>query len=507
MSVFSRFFPAFCVLVVISATSFQTTCGEEVQAEQAAYEPTTTLDPKIPVEQLRVLVKPLTKAELEIESDAWFELLRRKAKQIAAAQLGVKKTNEALASKDSEEAQAVLDEAAAVEQKATQEAEQAEVELAKKAKQNLGVEESGETPTPDNDVAAETPRDTNGNVAEVASEKKEDLLGSINELQDERTMLADRLEIVLTSLEEKGGEVEQYRDYMRAVAGIDLDANDASATLAAITGWLSSKEGGQRWAWNLGKFLLILLVSYLAAKLIASITNWLLERKIRMSQLAEKLISRTIKNIVMLIGFAIALTALQVDITPILAAIGAAGFIIGFALQGTLSNFASGLMILVNRPFDEGDVVTAGGVTGLIHEMNLVSTTFRTFDNQTIHVPNNEIWGNVITNITANDQRRVDMEFGIGYDDDFEQAEQIIREVVEQHELVLDDPEPQVMLHELGDSSVNIVCRPWSKTSDWWTVKTDVTRRVKQRFDEAGITIPYPQTDIHVYQHDKAVAS
>ena len=191
---------------------------------------------------------------------------------------------------------------------------------------------------------------------------------------------------------------------------------------------------------------------------------------------------------------------MEIDVTPILAAIGAAGFIVGFALQGTLSNFASGLMILINRPFDVGDVVTAGGVTGTIREMNLVSTTFRTFDNQTIHVPNNEIWGNVITNITANHLRRVDMEFGIGYDDDFEEAERIIREIVEEHELVLDEPEPMVTVHELGDSAVKIVCRPWAKTSDWWTVKTDVTRRVKQRFDEAGISIPYPQTDIHVYE-------
>jgi small conductance mechanosensitive channel len=203
----------------------------------------------------------------------------------------------------------------------------------------------------------------------------------------------------------------------------------------------------------------------------------------------------------MLIGFAIALTALEIDITPILAAIGAAGFIIGFALQGTLSNFASGLMILINRPFDEGDVVEAGGVTGTVKAMNLVSTTFRTFDNQTIHVPNNSIWGSVITNITANDTRRVDMQFGIGYEDDFEEAERIIRDVVDSHELVLKDPEPAVVLHELADSCVNIVCRPWVNTSDYWKVKTEVTRRVKQRFDEAGISIPFPQRDVHVYQH------
>ncbi len=183
----------------------------------------------------------------------------------------------------------------------------------------------------------------------------------------------------------------------------------------------------------MGLFFLILLITYLTAKIVAGIVNWLLERKLKLSQLAENLISRMIKNVIMLIGFAIALTALEIDITPILAAIGAAGFIIGFALQGTLSNFASGLMILINRPFDEGDVVEA-------------------------------------------------------------------------HELVLMDPEPAVVLHELADSCVNIVCRPWVKTADYWTVKTEVTRRVKQRFDRAGISIPYPQRDVHVYQHAVAAS-
>ena len=118
-------------------------------------------------------------------------------------------------------------------------------------------------------------------------------------------------------------------------------------------------------------------------------------------------------------------------------------------------------------------------------------------DNQAIYVPNNEIWNNVIINITANHTRRVDLEFGISYDDNFERAEQIIRQIVEQHKLVLKMPEPEVVTHYLADSSVNIVCRPWARTEDWWQVKTDVTREVKRRFDEAGISIPFPQREVH----------
>ncbi|KAA5539069.1 mechanosensitive ion channel family protein [Roseiconus nitratireducens] len=501
--------------------------GEEASAAGAAdqdakdppYEPITTVNPQIPPDQLEILVKPLTKSELQGEADAWLELLRKKAKQIAAAQLAVKKTNEAMDAGDGRAAEAAMKAADAVQKKAEAEAEATEKEMSEKAQKQLGLDEAPPTPGDDSadqedasgdedaagettgEAAGDTEGDAQGGMGAAASAKKEQLLADVSELQDQRTAIADRLEVVLYSLELKGGDVEEYRNYAVAVSGIDLDATDASATWAAITGWLASKEGGQRWLWNIALFLLILLITWIAARVIAAVVNWLLERKVKLSTLAEKLISRTIKDVIMLIGFAIALTALEIDITPILAAIGAAGFIIGFALQGTLSNFASGLMILINRPFDEGDVVNAGGVTGTVNQMNLVSTTFRTFDNQTIHVPNNEIWGSVITNITANDNRRVDMEFGIGYEDDFEEAERIIREVVTQHELVLEDPEPMVVMHELGDSCVKIVCRPWAKTSDWWTVKTEVTRRVKQRFDQAGISIPFPQQDVHLYQH------
>ncbi|QDV46339.1 Small-conductance mechanosensitive channel [Stieleria neptunia] len=417
-------------------------------------------DPQIPIDQLEIMVKPMTKSELEREADAWFALLRAKGGQIARARLGVKQVISDLETTAAEEAADEAAEAGAVDVAAVA-AGTSEVEMV---------------------------------------EAKQGLLEDVNVLQEERTALSDRLEVVLNSLERKGGEAEEYRIYIAAVSGIELDTSDVQTAWSGFVGWLMSREGGQRWAWNLAKFVAILVITSIIARIIAKIVNWLLDRKVRLSQLAERMISNSIKNVVFVVGFAVALTALEIDITPIVAAIGATGLVIGLALQGTLSNFASGLMILVNRPFDIGNVVTAGGITGTVDKMNLISTTFRTFDNQTIHVPNNSIWNNVITNITANENRRVDMEFGIGYGDDFEQAEQIILEVVKSHELVLEDPAPVVVTHALADSSVNIVCRPWAKTSDWWQVKTDVTRAVKQRFDEAGISIPFPQRDIYVHQ-------
>ncbi|MCS7468098.1 mechanosensitive ion channel family protein [Stieleria sp. ICT_E10.1] len=437
-------------------------------------------DPQIPIDQLQIKVKPMTKSELQREADAWFALLRAKGGQIAEARLGVKQVIS-----DLETTAAEATEAAGATTGSEAADGAAEVEVA----------EVGAAEVEAAEVAA----------AEVEmAEAKQGLLADVNVLQDERTALSDRLEVVLDSLELKGGEAEEYRSYLAAVSGIELDTSDVQTAWSGFVGWLMSREGGQRWAWNLARFVAILVITSIIARIIAKIVNWLLDRKVKISQLAERMISNSIKNVVFVIGFAVALTALEIDITPIVAAIGATGLVVGLALQGTLSNFASGLMILVNRPFDVGNVVTAGGITGTVDKMNLISTTFRTFDNQTIHVPNNSIWNNVITNITANENRRVDMEFGIGYGDDFEQAEQIILEVVKSHDLVLEDPAPVVVTHALADSSVNIVCRPWAKTGDWWQVKTDVTRAVKRRFDEAGISIPFPQRDVYVHQVDAA---
>lgn len=494
--------------------------SKEVQSTQPAKDlkPFTTIDPTIPLDQLKIMVRPLTRQELQVEADAWFKLLRNKARQIAAARLGVKKTNEAISTDDDQQALESLKKAESVQKTADKMAKETEEDLVKKAQENLGVDVAVDAAKPDqteaekttaeeqvagssetDDTGKATAPEVDSTPTHTAEVMKEQFLVNLTKLQDERTALSDRLEIVLTSLALKGGDVETYRKYIAAVSGIELDTSDASATWSGIKGWIISKEGGQRMAWNVGKFIATLLITWLVARIGSGVVRWILERKVRLTQLAENLISSTIKNIIFLIGFAVALTALEVDVTPILAAIGATGLVVGLALQGTLSNFASGLMILINRPFDVGNVVTAGGITGTVRQMNLVSTTFRTFDNQTIHVPNNSIWNNVITNITANKVRRVDLEFSIGYDDDFEQAEQIIKEVLEENELVLKDPAPVVVTHALADSSVNIVCRPWAKTENWWDVKTAVTREVKRRFDQANISIPFPQQDIHVY--------
>lgn len=222
------------------------------------------------------------------------------------------------------------------------------------------------------------------------------------------------------------------------------------------------------------------------------------------SELLRRLLVGMASKLMWLIAFLVVLSVFGIDVGPMLAGLGIAGFVLGFALQDTLSNFAAGLMIMAYRPFDVGDVVSAAGVKGKVDSVSLVSTVITTFDNQVLIVPNNKVWGDVINNVTAQDTRRVDLVFGIGYADDAAKAQGIMEDVLRSHDLVLDEPESVVRLHELGDSSVNFICRPWCLTDDYWTVYWDVTETVKQRFDAEGISIPFPQRDVHIYQQSEA---
>ena len=160
------------------------------------------------------------------------------------------------------------------------------------------------------------------------------------------------------------------------------------------------------------------------------------------------------------------------------------------------------MMILAYRPYDVGDLIEAGGVSGRVSHMSLVNTTILTFDNQTLVVPNGKIWGDVIKNLTYQKQRRVDMKFRISYADDPDHAERVLRQIVADHEKTLDDPGPLIKLHELNESSVDFIVRPWTKTADYWDVYWDITREVKRRFDAEGISIPVPQRDLHIGRRD-----
>lgn len=319
-------------------------------------------------------------------------------------------------------------------------------------------------------------------------------------LQAERTVLIDRLKTVLDEWERKGGDPKEYRLYASAVSGLDVDVKDTAATVAFLQNWLLSPQGGLRWAVNIAAFVGILFAAWLLSKILSSLTGKALSRVKGASSLLRSFMVNFVRQATLIFGLVMALSALEINTSPLLALIGGAAFVIGLALQGTLSNFAQGLLILAYRPFDVGDCIEAAGVSGIVDSMNMLSTTIRTFDNKLMIVPNGKIGGDTITNATASDTRRIDMTFGIGYDDDPDQAQAILERVVTAHPLVLKDPAPVIRLNELADSAVNFIVRPWSKTADYWTIYWEVTAAVKKEFDAAGISIPFPQQDVHVHQ-------
>lgn len=189
-----------------------------------------------------------------------------------------------------------------------------------------------------------------------------------------------------------------------------------------------------------------------------------------------------------------------IQTASLLAVLGAAGLAVGLALQGSLSNFASGVMLLIFRPFSVGDFIDAGGTTGAVESIGLFSTTLNTPDNVRVIMPNSVVYGQTIKNFAANDIRRNDMMVGVSYDDDLGTAMEIIRTVLGEDDRVLADPEPVVAVAELGDSSVNFVVRPWCAKEDYWTLRFDLTRALKERLEAAGCSIPYPQRDVHLIQ-------
>lgn len=252
---------------------------------------------------------------------------------------------------------------------------------------------------------------------------------------------------------------------------------------------------------DLAMAIVIFVIGKIVVKVLVSVLGKLLSKANYDNMLVEFL--KSIANaILMLFVIVAALDQLGVDTTSLVAILGAAGLAIGLSLQGSLQNFAAGVMLLVFRPFKAGDYVDAGGVAGTVKSIGVFSTIMNTPDNKEIIVPNGNIYGGNIINFSAKDTRRVDMVFGIGYDDDLRKAKALLETMITEDSRILQDPKPQVAVSELGDSSVNFVVRPWVKSSDYWGVMFDFTEAVKLRFDAEGISIPFPQMDVHVHKNE-----
>lgn len=266
--------------------------------------------------------------------------------------------------------------------------------------------------------------------------------------------------------------------------------------------WIS--ENAAEWAIQIGIAIAIFLIGKIIARMVANLLKKGMARA-GSDAILVGFIGNVTYGILLVAVVLAAVDSLGINVTSLLAIVGAAGLAIGLALKDSLANFAAGVMIIIFRPFKIGDYISAGGTAGVVDEIGLFATLMHSPDNQRIIVPNSGIIGGTITNVSALPTRRVDLVFGISYTDNIGQARDIIKTVLDADERILKDPEAGIAVGELGDSSVNINVRPWVASADYWPVKGDLLEVIKIRFDEAGISIPFPQQD--VYMHEVKAAS
>lgn len=562
-------------LQVICLTGFVCTLtawGFPVQSQEAASEESTTPaaitteDIEIPVDELELLIKPLTKEELELESQAWLLLLKEKVKEISNAEITIKRKNreaqeteeavDALeeaqrkleqaneaednnqeSSKKVEEAQEAIEEAQeavdeaikaeeqiqqdeqlqeAVDSALEQQADEEQKVLLNRSEETVGTEEAQEA-AENIEEAAESLENLDAGAnsagseqqleavskkleeaAESTSEVKTQLVFNVTELQTERTAIVDRFNTILDELREKGGEVEAYDLYIKSVSGIEIDVTDTEGLLVRILGWLQSEEGGLRWVIKIGTFVGIVSASVIVALILRVITNRSLGLVTQISDIFRLFIVRVVWQGTIVLGVFLALAAIEVNLGPVLALIGGASFILAFALQSNLGNLASGLMIMLYKPFDVGDEVKLGDVWGFIDSISLANTRVRGFSGQISTFPNNSVWSSVITNNTAGETRAVSFSLRISYSEDTSKVQAILLDVIRSHPLVLETPAPSGMVWELADYYVNVLGKGWTKTSDYWKAYGELMNQIKIRLEQEGISVPSPKQLIQV---------
>ena len=334
-----------------------------------------------------------------------------------------------------------------------------------------------------------------------ANPSDEAKIAAISRLVEQRARLLERYMLVVDSLERKGGDpelVQTLRSYRQGILYEETALAPARALLGSFIEWLGRPDGGRAVLWRIFVAFLAVAGIILAARIARGFVKLWIGRFTKVSKLLQAFIVGAFFWLFVLAGVIIVLASMDVDITPVFALIGGASFILAFAFQDTLGNLASGLMIMINQPFDEGDYIEVGGVGGTVKNVNMVGTTVATPDNRIIVVPNKNVWGNVIVNTTASETRRVDLEFGASYADSIQDVLDLLKEQVAAHPKVLPEPPTDIRPAELGTSAVRFVCRPWVNAEDYWDVKCELTQSVKEAFDARGLTMPFPQQDVHV---------
>ena len=246
--------------------------------------------------------------------------------------------------------------------------------------------------------------------------------------------------------------------------------------------------------------LAILIIGRQLVKLILRLITVALEKS-NVEDTVRIFVTNLLNTLLMILGFIAAINQLGIETTSIIAVLGAAGLAIGLALQGSLSNFAAGILIVIYRPYKVGDYIEAGNYAGTVKDIQIFSTVLKTPDNKIVVVPNGSIMNGSIVNYSDQDTRRIDLIVSCGYEDDIDKVRSVLEDILEKEKRVLKDPKPQIAVTELADSSVNFIFRPWVKRTDYLPVYYSLLEEVKKRFDKEGISIPYPQSDVHIHNH------
>ena len=293
------------------------------------------------------------------------------------------------------------------------------------------------------------------------------------------------------------GAVEVVQKQVAEVTQVlSTEVDNGREVVTVALRWFA--ENGISFLVNVLVSMLLLLIGAHDIRLVTTATHKALHKTGRVNALLQNFLCSVVNKTAWVLLLMIVLQRLGVNIAPLIAGLGVTGFILGFAFQESLGNLAAGMMIAINQPFGVGDYVSVGGIEGSVRELNMMAATLATADNKKVMVPNKVIWGAPITNYTATDKRRVDLAISIAYGQDITKAKRIALDVLRAHPLVLADPEPLVEVLALGDSAVNLVIRPWSKPSDYWTVYFTVIQSVKEAFDKNGIEIPFPQLEVRM---------
>lgn len=334
----------------------------------------------------------------------------------------------------------------------------------------------------------------------TADTDKEKQVITVTQLKTEQTSLVSRFTIVLDALDAKGGDTEEYRQYISAISGLEFNITDTEGIGLRFKTWLQSEEGGIAFGINLLKFSSILIVTVIISPRLGDLVNHALERITTMSNLFRDFTVMTVKRSILVIGALLALASVGVNLGPILAVLGGASFVLAFALQSNLGNFASGLMLLINKPFDMGDEVKISGLWGMVHSINLASTKIRGFNHQIYTIPNNTVWGGIIENLTTQDIRRASFDLKIRHDTSISRVREVLLDIGTSHPLVLESPPPAANPWTYYDYYVLVQLKVWVKTSNYWKVWNEIIVQIQDRFKDEDITLALPHQNINIQQ-------